>query len=238
MAMKILIIIPTYNECNNVPKIIGRVLNVSPDIEVLVVDDNSPDGTGEIVEGFTKQNNRVHILKRSKKQGIGPAYIAGFEWGLARDYDVFMEMDADLSHRPRYIPQFLEKIKDHDLVIGSRWMPGGKIANWSWTRVLLSRLAGIYCRLVLGVKIYDMTAGYKCYRRSVLESINLDEVHSDGYSFQIEMKYRALCKGFCLVEIPILFTDRKVGNSKISRRIVYEALFIVWVLRLTRRNLL
>lgn len=229
--MKILIVIPTYNECDNIERLLGRILNVDPGIEVLVVDDNSPDGTGQLVESLTKNYPRVHLLKRPGKQGLGPAYIAGFRWGLARDYQFFMEMDADLSHRPRYIPRFLEHIKNFDVVIGSRWVRGGGIANWPLTRVLLSRMASLYSRLILGIPVNDLTAGFICYRRAVLERLPLDQLHSDGYSFQIEMKYRAWKMGFKLFEFPIWFTDRKAGDSKISKRIVIEALKIVWLLR-------
>lgn len=229
--MKPLIVIPTYNERDNISKLIGRILNIRPDLEVLVVDDSSPDGTGEIVAEFSRQNSCVHLLSRKNKDGIGPAYIAGFKWGLARNYDVIMEMDADLSHRPRYIPRFLEEIKNYDLVIGSRWMKDGRIANWPASRVWLSRLANLYSKLILNVPVHDMTGGFKCYRRKVLESINLDAIHSDGYGFQIEMKYRALCKRFKCKEIPITFTDRKKGSSKISKTIVWEALWLVWRLK-------
>ena len=229
--MKTLVVVPTYNEKENIGVLIDRVLNVYPEIEILVVDDNSPDGTAELVRCYAEKNEKVHLLERLGKNGIGPAYIAGFKWALDRDYEVMMEMDADLSHRPRYIPQFLEKLKEYDLVAGSRWIRGGRIVNWSFSRVLLSRLANLYSKWVLGVNIYDLTGGFTCYRRSVIESIDLDRIHSDGYSFQIEMKYRALQKGFRLVEVPIQFTDRKAGTSKISEMIFWEALFIVWKLR-------
>lgn len=232
--MKLLICIPTYNEKENIPLLLGRLLNVHPEIEILVIDDNSPDGTGDLVEGFTKTNSRIHILRRPGKMGLGSAYLAAFQWGLTNGFDAMMEMDADLSHRPRYIPKFLEALKTNDLVVGSRWIEGGRIANWPWQRVLLSRYASIYSRMILGVPIYDLTAGYVCYRREVLEAINLDSIHSDGYCFQIEMKYRTLQKGFRIQEIPITFTDRKIGNSKISRRIVWEALWMVWRLRFTK----
>lgn len=235
--MKILIVIPTYNERDNLPKLLGRLLNVRPDIEILVVDDNSPDGTGKMAEEFSRNNPRVHLLSREKKMGLGPAYLAGFDWGLERGFDLFVEMDADLSHRPRYLPVFFEKIKNCDMVVGSRWMKGGKIANWPYFRVLLSQMAGLYSRIILGVPVHDMTAGYVCYRREVLERIGLNRVHSDGYCFQIEMKYRAIQKGFKICEIPILFTDRKSGNSKISRHIVFEALIKVWWLRFSKRSL-
>jgi dolichol-phosphate mannosyltransferase len=235
--MKILIVIPTYNERDNIERLLGRLLNLRPDLEMLVVDDNSPDGTGELVRQISQANSRIHLLSRTQKNGIGPAYIAGFKWGLARDYDVLIEMDADLSHRPRYLPKFIELLENHDVVAGSRWMPGGGIANWPINRVLLSRFANIYSRLVMGVPIYDLTGGYTAYRRAVLETIGLEDVRSDGYCFQIEMKYRSFLKGFRIVETPIWFTDRKAGDSKISRHIVYEALLMVWRLRFNRRRL-
>ncbi len=229
--MKALVVIPTYNERDNILRLMGRILNIGPGLEVLVVDDNSPDGTGELVKEYAEKNGRIHLLQRAKKSGIGPAYIAGFKWALARDYDCMIEMDADLSHRPRYIPKFLDKIKEYDVVAGSRWVEGGGIANWSLGRVVLSQLANVYSKWVLKVPINDLTGGFTCWRRQVLEGINLDEIHSDGYSFQIEMKYRAHKKHFRLVEVPIWFTDRKAGQSKISRKIVFEALFLVWVLK-------
>jgi len=235
--VKVLVVIPTYNERENMERLLGRVLNVDPGIEVLVVDDNSPDGTGVLVETLAQSYPRIHLLKRESKQGLGPAYIAGFRWGLARHFEAFMEMDADLSHRPRYIPKFLSLIQSHDLVIGSRWVKGGGIANWPFSRVLLSRMASIYSRVILGIPVCDLTAGFICYRRSVLESLPLDQLHSDGYGFQIEMKYRSWLKGFRIVEFPIWFTDRKVGDSKISRRIVFEALKIVWLLRFQKNQL-
>lgn len=234
--MKILIIIPTYNEKENIEKLLGRLLNLRPDIEMLVVDDTSPDGTGQLVENLTKQYPRIHILHRPQKQGIGRAYIAGFKWGLAHGYDSLIEMDADLSHRPRYIPKFIEKLQTHDVVIGSRWIPGGGIGNWKLWRVLLSRFANIYSGLVLGFSVKDLTGGFTGYRRQVLEQIDLDGIHSDGYCFQIEMKYRCFKKGFRLIETPIQFPDRKAGKSKISRRIVFEALFMVWFLKASSRR--
>ncbi len=229
--MKILIVIPTYNEKENIERLLGRLLNLRQDLEILVVDDNSPDGTGQLVESFTRKEPRIHLLKRATKQGIGPAYIAGFKWALARDYDFIMEMDADLSHRPRYLPQFFEAAKKYDVVAGSRWTRGGRIANWPFIRLVLSRSANIYSKWVLGTWVDDLTGGFTGYRRKVLETLDLDNIHSDGYCFQIEMKYRALKKNFSLVEIPILFTDRKAGDSKISRRIIFEALIMVWFLR-------
>ena len=232
MTMKTLIVIPTYNEADNVERLLGRLMNVDPGIEVLVVDDNSPDGTGDLVGSFARKNPRIHLLRRPGKQGLGPAYLAGFQWGLARDYDLFMEMDADLSHRPRYLPVFFEKIKNCDIVVGSRWMRGGKIVNWPVYRVLLSQMASLYSKIILGVSVNDMTAGYICYRRKVLETIDLDNIHSDGYCFQIEMKFTAWKLGFKIVEVPIIFTDRTEGTSKMSKGIIKEAVFGVLQLKL------
>jgi dolichol-phosphate mannosyltransferase len=233
--MKALIVIPTYNERDNIGKLIGRLLNLPSKIDILVVDDSSPDGTADVVNCFVKESNRVNLLVRPTKGGIGPAYLAGFKWGLSHDFDVFFEMDADLSHRPRYIQKFLQLICTHDLVIGSRWIRDGRIAKWQLRRVLLSRLANLYSSWVLGVQIYDLTGGFVCYRRAVLEALDLDGIHSDGYSFQIEMKYRTIQSGFRLHEFPITFTDRKAGDSKISRRIVIEALLMVWKLKLGKK---
>lgn len=229
--MKTLIVVPTYNERENIERLLDRVLAVADAIEVLVVDDNSPDGTAAAVAAYMQKNSRVHILNRPGKQGLGPAYIAGFRWALARDYDVIMEMDADLSHRPRYLPAFLETIQRCDIAVGSRWVRGGKIANWPFHRVWLSRMASLYSRLILGIHVRDMTAGFIAYRRQVLENLNLETIRADGYSFQIEMKYRAYQRGYKICEIPITFTDRRIGQSKISRRIVFEALLLVWFLR-------
>ncbi len=229
--MKPLIIIPTYNEKVNIARLIGEVFRLNSSVHILVVDDNSPDGTGEVVRSLASGNPRVHLLSRPEKNGIGPAYIAGFRWALERDYDVMMEMDADFSHQPKHVPQFLEKIKDHDVVIGSRWVKGGGIENWSFGRVVLSYLANLYSRFILRIPVLDLTGGFTCWRRSVLEAIGLDEIRSDGYSFQIEMKYRAFKKKFNLFEIPIQFPDRAVGKSKMSRKIVLEALWMVWFLK-------
>ncbi|MBI4549776.1 MAG: polyprenol monophosphomannose synthase, partial [Candidatus Omnitrophica bacterium] len=176
--MKPLIVIPTYNEKENIGNLVGRLMNLSPEIEVLVVDDNSPDGTGQLVKSWLKDQPRVHLLERPGKMGIGPAYIAGFQWALSRDYDLIIEMDADLSHRPRYIPKFLERLKEYDVVIGSRWIPGGGIGNWKLWRVILSRLANLYSNAVLGVNIKDLTGGFTGYRRRVLETLDLGGIHS------------------------------------------------------------
>ena len=232
-SCRTLVVIPTYNERENIEKLIGRLLHLEPALEVLIVDDNSPDGTGQLADKFAQRENRVHVLHRPQKSGIGPAYIAGFKWGLGKGYSYLIEMDADLSHRPRYLPAFLEHLKTWDVVVGSRWIPGGRIAKWAWHRVLLSRLANIYASWVLGLPIRDLTGGFNCYRREVLERIDLDEIHSDGYSFQIEMKYRTAKNHSRILEIPITFTDRKAGDSKISKRIVWEALLLVWRLKFT-----
>ncbi|HXV28638.1 MAG TPA: polyprenol monophosphomannose synthase [bacterium] len=231
--MKPLIVVPTYNEKDNISRLIEELLALDSPLHVLVVDDNSPDGTGEIVEVLGQKSPRVHLLKRPQKNGIGPAYIAGFTWALERGYDVMMEMDADFSHQPQYVPEFLDKILSNDVVIGSRWVKGGGIADWSFGRVALSYLANLYSRFILWIPVLDLTGGFTCWRRSVLEAIGLDKVHSDGYCFQIEMKYRAFKKKFKMAEIPIQFPDRVAGKSKISRKIVYEALGMVWYLRMT-----
>jgi len=226
-----LVIIPTYNERDNITRLIERLLPIDKDLDILVVDDNSPDRTADEVDCLAKGTSRIHIIRRQKKAGLGTAYLEGFKFALKHGYDPVITMDADLSHRPRYIPSFLEKIKDYDLVAGCRWMEGGGIGNWPLNRLLQSRLANIYARTVLGVKFNDLTGGYNCYRRNVLSHIALDKIHSDGYSFQIEMKYRAFKNDFRCMEIPIYFRDRKEGASKISKRIIFEAFFIVWKLR-------
>lgn len=224
---KILIVIPTYNEKPNIEKLMNRLLKTDPAIEILVVDDNSPDGTGDLVESLSHSFSRIHLLRRQAKLGLGTAYVAGFQWALGRDYAFIFEMDADLSHRPRYIPKFIEALKENDVVIGSRWIPGGRLANWPWQRIFLSRLANMYSQFVLGVPLYDLTGGFMAYRRKVLENVGLETIRCDGYSFQIEMKIRALYQGYRLKEIPITFTDRISGDSKISRKIVWEAFWLV-----------
>jgi dolichol-phosphate mannosyltransferase len=229
--MKLLVIIPTYNESENIGRLLDELMQIPALLEVLVVDDNSPDQTARIVKSFIQKNPKVHLLERPGKMGLGSAYITGLQWGLKRGFEAFLEMDADFSHEPSRIPHFLEALKTHDVVIGSRWIPGGSVVNWPLRRVLLSRLGNLYSQAILGMGVRDLTGGYIGYRRCVLEAIGLHRIHSDGYSFQIEMKYRALKKGFRLTEIPIRFADRTAGASKISRRIVLEALLIVWILR-------
>lgn len=229
--MKALIIIPTYNEKENIEDITGAVLALPHDFEVLIVDDNSPDGTGDIADRLSENDPRIHVLHRAEKQGLGPAYIAGFTWGLAREYDLFFEMDADFSHRPDYLNDFMEAIKDTDLVLGSRYISGVNVINWPLGRLLISYFANRYSQLVTGLPVRDSTGGFKCFRRKVLESIDLDKVKSTGYAFQIEMSMRAAAKGFTVREIPIVFYDRSKGTSKMSFRIAREAAYMVWKLR-------
>ena len=234
--MKGVVVVPTYNERENIEELIEKTLSTSPDIDILIVDDNSPDGTGEIAEKIAKENPRVKVLHRPGKMGLGSAYVEGFKWALKRGYDFIMEMDADFSHNPEDIPRFIEKIKEYDLVIGSRYTDGVSVVNWPISRLLLSYFANIYARTVTGVPIMDLTGGFKCFRREVLESINLDTIMSDGYAFQIEMNYRAYKKGFRITEIPIIFIERRAGSSKMSKKIVWEAFWLVWKLRFGRKK--
>ena len=232
MAERALVIVPTYNEKQNITRIIASVLAQDPRLEILVVDDGSPDGTGAIVDEIAARDTRVHILHRPKKLGLGTAYLAGFKWALERDYVYIFEMDADFSHDPAHLPSFLEEIVNADLVLGSRYR-GGKVTvvNWPMTRLLLSYFANIYARTVTGLQLADATGGFKCFRREVLQAIDLDDVRSNGYAFQIEMSFRAWKKGFRIVEIPIVFVDRSEGESKMSKKIVREAVWMVWRLR-------
>jgi dolichol-phosphate mannosyltransferase len=229
--MKALIVIPTYNERENIGELIPRILETDPRFEVLVVDDASPDGTGEIADQLAASIPRIKVIHRQGKLGLGSAYRTGFRYALERDYDLVFEMDADFSHDPVSLPVFLASIEDADLVIGSRYLHGVTVVNWPMGRLLLSYAANRYTRLVTGLPLSDSTAGFKCFRREVLESIDLDRVRSDGYSFQIEMSFKTWKKGFRIREIPILFSDRRVGVSKMSQRIVREAAMMVWRLR-------
>ena len=230
---KTLVIVPTYNEADNILRIIPEILiNSTPENEfnILVVDDNSPDGTANLVEGL--KNDKVSILKREKKSGLGTAYVAGFHYAIKNNYDFVFEMDADFSHDPKYLKSFIEKLNDgYDLVIGSRYINGISVLNWPIRRLILSYLASVYTRMVTGLKVMDTTAGFMCYRVSALKQINLDQVKSNGYSFQIEMKFKFYKKGFKIAELPILFIDRLEGESKMSRKVVYEAYFMVWKLK-------
>ena len=227
-----LVIVPTYNERENVARIIEAVLAQDPRLSVLIVDDGSPDGTGAIVDEIAVRNDRVHALHRAKKMGLGTAYLAGFKWALARDYAYVFEMDADFSHDPGHLAEFLRRIPDADLVLGSRYRNGKvTVVNWPMSRLMLSYAANVYARIVTGLPLFDSTGGFKCFRRTVLETIDLDDVRSNGYAFQIEVSFRAWKKGFRIAEIPIVFTDRTEGESKMSKRIVREAIWMVWRLR-------
>jgi dolichol-phosphate mannosyltransferase len=227
-----LVIVPTYNERFNIARLIPAILAQDPGLEILVVDDGSPDGTGAIVDGITANNARVHVIHRAEKLGLGTAYIAGFRWALERKYDLVFEMDADFSHNPETLPEFLAAIKEADLVHGSRYQDGRvNVVNWPMSRLFLSYAANIYARAITGLPIFDTTAGFKCFRRNVLESIDLNSVKSNGYAFQIEMSFRAWKRGFRLFEIPIIFVDRTEGVSKMSKKIVREAVWMVWRLR-------
>ena len=233
MAERALVIIPTYNERENLPRIVPAVLEQDPRLEVLVVDDGSPDGTGDLADGLAAANPRVHAIHRSGKLGLGTAYVAGFRWAIAQRFDYVFEMDADFSHDPKHLPTFLAEIADADLVIGSRYLNRRvTVINWPMSRLMLSYFANVYARWVTGLQLWDSTGGYKCYRRAVLETVDLDRVRSNGYSFQIEMSFRAWRKGFRLKEITITFSDRNVGRSKMSGAIVREAVWMVWRLRL------
>ena len=229
---KILIIIPTYNELENLPKLIPEVLSKNENIDILIVDDNSPDGTADFVQDEAKKNSRIKLIKREKKMGLGTAYIAGFKFALQNNYDYIFEMDADFSHNPKMIPKFLREIKKYDLVLGSRYKEGVNVANWPMSRLMLSMFANIYSRVITGLPVQDATGGYKCFRKEVLGAINLDEVKSNGYAFQIEMTFKAWKKGFKIKELSIIFIDRVKGKSKMSRKIVREAIIMVWKLRL------
>ncbi len=229
--MKALVIIPTYNEADNVSAIIDEVLKQDKNLEVLIVDDNSPDGTSEMVEKKQIKNKKIHLLKRAGKMGLGSAYVAGFKYALKQNFDYIFEMDADFSHDPAVIPNMLEEIKENDLVIGSRYLGGINVVNWPLRRLMLSFFAAHYVRFITGMPINDPTGGFKCFRRKVLETIDLDKILSDGYSFQIEMNFRTWRKKFKIKEIPIVFTDRRSGQSKMSKKIVREAVLVVWKLQ-------
>jgi len=227
---KTLVVTPTYNEADNIEKFVGQVLSQGPDIEMLIVDDNSPDKTGEIVDRLASKNPKIHTLHRPGKMGLGTAYVEGFRFAIANGFDYVFEMDADFSHNPDEIPRMLERAQKYDLVIGSRYKNGVRVINWPIRRLLLSYSANVYTRIITGMPLKDATGGFKCFRRSVLEAIDLSRVKSNGYAFQIEMNFKAFTKGFKLVEHPIIFADRTVGESKMSRKIVYEAVFMVWKL--------
>lgn len=225
---KILVIIPTYNEADNIRPISAAVLENLPGADLLFVDDSSPDGTGEIADGLAAAEPRIHVLHRTVKDGLGRAYIAGFKWALERDYNRIFEMDADFSHDPKTLPAFIEKAKECDLVLGTRYKGGIRVINWPLNRLLTSMGAGMYVRTITGLPVSDPTGGFKCFRREVLEAIDLDAVRSNGYSFQIEMTHTAWWLGFKIGEVPIVFEDRRAGNSKFNSKIAREAFFMVW----------
>lgn len=223
-----IVIIPTYNERDNLPNVIARVMQVAAKVDILVVDDNSPDGTGKLADELAAKNTAVHVLHRGEKDGLGRAYCAGFKWALERGYEFIFEMDGDLSHNPDDIPAFLAAANNADLVIGSRYSNGIRVINWPLNRLMLSLGAAKYVRIITGMPFTDPTGGYKCFRRATLQAIDLEKIRSNGYSFQIELTHKAWRQGLRVVEVPIIFTDRFQGRSKMSRKIVIEALTMVW----------
>lgn len=241
--MKILVVVPTYNESQNIEKLIKTVFDLDSkfsaghSVNILVVDDNSPDNTAGIVQDMIngkdddKYIDRLHILNREGKLGLGSAYVAGFKWGLKKGYDVIVEMDADFSHSPDYLPTMIDRLKEYDFIIGSRYVSGGGVKGWSFLRKFISIGGSYYARLILGIPLHDLTGGYNVWKKEVLESISPDNIKSDGYSFQIELKYKAFCKGFKFSEVPIIFENRFRGKSKMSKRIVFEAMYRVWQFR-------
>ncbi|HET8617047.1 MAG TPA: polyprenol monophosphomannose synthase [Actinomycetales bacterium] len=231
----VLVVVPTYNERENLEPIVQRVRSAVPDAHVLVADDGSPDGTGEAADVLAGADDHVHVLHRSAKQGLGAAYLAGFAWGLQRGYDVLVEMDADGSHQPEQLPLLLERLRGADLVIGSRWVPGGTVRNWPWRREVLSRGANTYTRLAMGTAVRDMTGGFRAFRSTALRQLDLHDVSSQGYCFQVDLAWRALQRGLRVVEVPITFVERERGASKMSGAIVREALVNVTAWGLRRR---
>lgn len=225
----VLVVVPTYNERENLTPILRRLHESLPDVHALVVDDGSPDGTGKLADELAAADDRIHVLHRTEKAGLGAAYVAGFRWGLERDYATIVEMDADGSHAPEDLPRMLEALSDADLVLGSRYVPGGSVVNWPKHRELLSRAANLYSRLALGLQVREYTAGFRAYRRAVLEKLPLDEIASRGYCFQIDLAWRTVQTGFELLEVPITFTEREIGQSKMSGSIIREAMLRVGV---------
>ncbi|MFF7364635.1 glycosyltransferase [Streptomyces sp. NPDC008125] len=233
---RVLVIIPTYNEAENIKPIVDRVRSAVPEADILVADDNSPDGTGKIVDEIAAEDAHVHALHRKGKEGLGAAYLAGFAWGAEHGYGVLVEMDADGSHQPEELPRLLTALKGADLVLGSRWVPGGRVVNWPKSREVISRGGSLYSRLALGLDVRDVTGGYRAFRTRTLEGLGLDEVASQGYCFQVDLARRAVEAGFHVVEVPITFVDREVGDSKMSRDILVEALFRVTGWGITART--
>jgi dolichol-phosphate mannosyltransferase len=232
--MKVMVVVPTYNERENLSNLVPKLLGHGEYINLLVVDDGSPDGTGEYADDLAAGNPRIHVLHRPTKMGLGSAYVQGFKRALETDVDRIVQMDADFSHDPDVIPELLENSGRYDVVIGSRYITGANVVNWPLQRLFLSYFANVYTHLITGLPLRDSTGGFKCFRREVLESIDLDSIRSDGYSFQIEVNFRCWRRGFSIHEIPIVFVDRHSGTSKMSRRIVWEAMWLVWRLRLER----
>jgi dolichol-phosphate mannosyltransferase len=231
MANRCLIIVPTYNEIENITQLLTALDEKSPEADILVVDDNSPDGTATAVKSFMENHPQVHLLEREKKNGLAGAYIAGFQWGLAKHYDNFVQMDADFSHNPADVPRLLKALDTYDQAMGSRYIKGGSTSGWTLPRILISRGGNIYARAILGIPFSDLTGGFNAHRRKVLETIELKNITSRGYAFQVEIKYRTFKKGFKQIEVPILFENRKYGTSKMSQDIVKEAAFKVFKLR-------
>ena len=229
---KILVVTPTYNEGDNIERFVGQVLGQDPDIQMLIVDDNSPDGTGDIVQKLVDKNPRIRLIRRPGKMGLGTAYVEGFRYAIAQKFDYIFEMDADFSHNPDEIPNFLKRMEECDLTVGSRYTNGVRVVNWPIRRLILSYAANLYTRIITGMPLKDATGGFKCFKREVLEAIDLGKVRSNGYAFQIEMNFKVWSKGFKVCEQPIIFVDRRSGVSKMSRSIVYEAVFMVWKLKI------
>jgi len=227
-----LVIIPTYNEAVNIKKIIGKILSSSPQLEILVIDDNSPDGTGDIVEKISRTDKKVHLIRREKKMGLGTAYVLGFDYTLKNGYDFAFEMDADFSHNPEELPRFIELLDDYELIVGSRYIQGVSVVNWPMKRLLLSYFACLFARVVTGVPIKDLTSGFKCYSRKALGAVNWKDFKVDGYGFQIQSVFSVYRAGLKIKEIPIIFVERREGESKMSKRIIWEAFWLVWKLRL------
>jgi len=232
MSERILVVVPTYNERENLPKLVDRLLSAQEELEILVVDDSSPDGTGKWAGELASSNPRIHLLSRTAKNGLGRAYIEGFQWAISHSYDLIVQMDADFSHNPDDVPKLLVGIKEGeaDLVIGSRYVGGIRVINWPLKRLVLSVGASYYVKWITGLSVWDPTGGFKCWRRHTLESIDLSTIRSNGYGFQIEMTHRVWRRGLRVVEVPIIFSDRIEGTSKMSKKIVFEALFMVWAL--------
>jgi dolichol-phosphate mannosyltransferase len=231
--MKTIVVIPTYNEIENIEKLINTIFSIMPETDLLIVDDNSPDGTYKKVGEMKQNDNRIHLIVRPEKNGLGTAYIAGFKYALEHDYEAIFEMDADFSHDPQDLPRLLENLENHDLVIGSRYVTGVNVVNWPLRRLFLSYGANLYTRILTGLPVKDATGGFKCFRADALKKIALDKVKTNGYGFQIEMNYLLWKSGARIIEIPIIFIDRRSGVSKMNKKIIYEAIFLVWKLKFT-----